>query len=68
MSDWATELPAAIRAAIEAGGGEVIVRTEAQAALGERALGRMAPGAEGVTFHVDPSADVPHLDLKGARP
>jgi hypothetical protein len=55
MSDWATELPAVIRAAVKAGGGEVVVRTEAMAALGESALERMAPGAEGITFCVDPS-------------
>ena len=53
MRDLAAELPAAIRAAVEAGGGEVIVATEAQAELGRRALGRMAPGMEGtVTVRV----------------
>lgn len=61
MSDWATELPAAIRAAISAGGGEVVVRTETQARLAESALERIAPGAEGITFRVDPSAEAPHL-------
>ena len=61
MSDWAAELPAAIRAAIEAGGGVIVVRTEMQATLGGNALERMAPGVEGVSFRVDPEAASPHL-------
>lgn len=62
MNNWVTELPGVIDLAISQGGGVIVVETEAQCDLGKRALGRMAPGATGITFRADPSGVTPRLE------
>ena len=54
MSDWPTELAAAIRRAIDAPGETVIkVPNETRLALAQIALGRMSPGNQRVKFEVE---------------